>query len=260
MGQPGDVERLFVQCAPGLEGVLEVEAGRSGASARVSGGVEVEGTAGLHAQAALVLRVAERILLRLSESPARHWARGGGGRSGVSPGWGGRARSSGGARAVASHCRSARRGRASRSARAALGPRGAARVGRGPRGQGWCGWCCGWWTGPRRSPPTSAGRCSTDADGARSSPGHRCARRSPPAVLALAGHSPQVPLWDPVCGSGTLVIEAALVARGVAPGLGRSFAAEAWPMARAAPTGPDDGSGSGRGCGPAHRRPSSAAT
>ena len=50
-------------------------------------------------------------------------------------------------------------------------------------------------------------------------------------VLALAGHSPEVPLWDPVCGSGTLVIEAALVARGVAPGLGRSFAAEAWPMA-----------------------------
>jgi putative N6-adenine-specific DNA methylase len=50
-------------------------------------------------------------------------------------------------------------------------------------------------------------------------------------VLALAGYAPDLPLWDPVCGSGTLIIEGALFARGVAPGLGRSFAAEGWPIA-----------------------------
>jgi putative N6-adenine-specific DNA methylase len=37
-------------------------------------------------------------------------------------------------------------------------------------------------------------------------------------VLALSGHAPESPLWDLVCGSGTLVIEAALVGRSVAPG------------------------------------------
>jgi putative N6-adenine-specific DNA methylase len=35
-------------------------------------------------------------------------------------------------------------------------------------------------------------------------------------------------LLDPFCGSGTIAIEAAMIARGIAPGLNRSFAAEAW--------------------------------
>jgi 23S rRNA G2445 N2-methylase RlmL len=51
-------------------------------------------------------------------------------------------------------------------------------------------------------------------------------------VLALAGHVPTLPLWDPMCGSGTLIIEGALAARGMAPGLGRRFAAEDWPLAQ----------------------------
>lgn len=38
-----------------------------------------------------------------------------------------------------------------------------------------------------------------------------------------------VPLIDPCCGSGTVAIEAALVARGIAPGLERAFAVERWP-------------------------------
>jgi putative N6-adenine-specific DNA methylase len=37
------------------------------------------------------------------------------------------------------------------------------------------------------------------------------------------------PLLDPFCGSGTIVIEAALLARRVAPGLERRFAFEGWP-------------------------------
>jgi putative N6-adenine-specific DNA methylase len=36
---------------------------------------------------------------------------------------------------------------------------------------------------------------------------------------------------DPMCGSGTLPIEAALIALDMAPGLGRSFACERWPQA-----------------------------
>jgi putative N6-adenine-specific DNA methylase len=39
----------------------------------------------------------------------------------------------------------------------------------------------------------------------------------------------QTPLIDPCCGSGTVAIEAAMVARGIAPGLERPFAFERWP-------------------------------
>ncbi len=37
------------------------------------------------------------------------------------------------------------------------------------------------------------------------------------------------PLVDPFCGSGTIAIEAAMLGRRLAPGLGRTFAAEDWP-------------------------------
>lgn len=35
-------------------------------------------------------------------------------------------------------------------------------------------------------------------------------------------------VYDPLCGSGTILIEAALLALNIAPGIGRSFAAEKW--------------------------------
>jgi len=53
-------------------------------------------------------------------------------------------------------------------------------------------------------------------------------------VLALARHVADEPLWDPMCGSGTLIIEGALAARRIPPGLGRRFAAEDWPVAKTA--------------------------
>ncbi|MBK7858147.1 MAG: hypothetical protein IPJ65_05885 [Archangiaceae bacterium] len=37
-------------------------------------------------------------------------------------------------------------------------------------------------------------------------------------VLRLAGYTGAEPLWDPMCGSGTLLIEAALMALNIAPG------------------------------------------
>jgi putative N6-adenine-specific DNA methylase len=46
------------------------------------------------------------------------------------------------------------------------------------------------------------------------------------AVLALAAHAPDEPLLDPMCGSGTIVLEAALAAIGRAPGLDRHFSFE----------------------------------
>jgi putative N6-adenine-specific DNA methylase len=45
-------------------------------------------------------------------------------------------------------------------------------------------------------------------------------------LLALAGWTPEMPLLDPFCGSGTIVIEAASIAARRAPGLSRRFAFE----------------------------------
>ena len=49
------------------------------------------------------------------------------------------------------------------------------------------------------------------------------------AALAASGWHGQAPLLDPMCGSGTIPIEAALIARRIAPGLRRRFAFENWP-------------------------------
>ncbi len=45
-------------------------------------------------------------------------------------------------------------------------------------------------------------------------------------ILALAGWHPGTPLLDPMCGSGTLLLEAAQIACRIAPGSGRQFAFE----------------------------------
>ena len=49
------------------------------------------------------------------------------------------------------------------------------------------------------------------------------------ALIAASRWDLASPLVDPLCGSGTIPIEAALMARGEAPGAKRSFAAERWP-------------------------------
>ncbi len=48
-------------------------------------------------------------------------------------------------------------------------------------------------------------------------------------LLRLAKWSPPEPLWDVMCGSGTIVIEAAEVAAGLAPGRAREFAFQKFP-------------------------------
>ena len=49
------------------------------------------------------------------------------------------------------------------------------------------------------------------------------------AILLAAGYDGERPLRDPMCGAGTLAIEAALIAEGRAPNLRRRFGAERWP-------------------------------
>jgi putative N6-adenine-specific DNA methylase len=48
-------------------------------------------------------------------------------------------------------------------------------------------------------------------------------------LLILSGWDRETPLVDPMCGSGTFLIEAACMAADLAPGLRRIFAFEAWP-------------------------------
>ncbi len=48
-------------------------------------------------------------------------------------------------------------------------------------------------------------------------------------ILLMAGWKGQSDLYDPMCGSGTFLIEAAMIAKGIAPGLYRNgFAFERW--------------------------------
>ena len=78
---------------------------------------------------------------------------------------------------------------------------------------------------------------SADASGANlHQRGYRLATAKAPlretlaaAMLLAIGWDGGVPLMDPLCGSGTIPIEAALVARRIAPGLERRFACERWP-------------------------------
>ena len=63
--------------------------------------------------------------------------------------------------------------------------------------------------------------------------GQRVAAREAPlrenlaaGILKLAGWTPGVPLLDPMCGSGTILLEAAHMALDIPPGLGRHFGFE----------------------------------
>jgi len=66
--------------------------------------------------------------------------------------------------------------------------------------------------------------------------GYRREAGTAPLKETLASAMVQLSYWnkgrlflDPFCGSGTIPIEAALIERNIAPGLGRKFASERWP-------------------------------
>jgi 23S rRNA G2445 N2-methylase RlmL len=51
------------------------------------------------------------------------------------------------------------------------------------------------------------------------------------ALVRFSGWDRKRPFWDPMCGSGTIAIEAALLAKNIAPGLLRKrFGFERWPL------------------------------
>ncbi len=230
MSQRTEQEQVFVQCLPGLERVLQVEARRIGAVHPVAGGLELVGPAGIHAEALLVLRVAERVLLRLLSFPARRWTEVEhvlrGARLGEVVG-------TGAAVVLESSIRlsgvPAPRALASSLSRLWQRPVEVARA-EDRAGEK-----------PRLLLRVVDGRGSLSADvggellhrrGWRQETSRAPMRETLAAgVLALAGYVSDEPLRDPVCGSGTLIIEGALMARSVPPGLGRTFAAERWPRA-----------------------------
>ncbi|MEM7798276.1 MAG: class I SAM-dependent RNA methyltransferase [Chloroflexota bacterium] len=66
--------------------------------------------------------------------------------------------------------------------------------------------------------------------------GYRTAAGEAPLKETMAAGLVQLSFWnkdrylvDPFCGAGTILIEAAMLGRNIAPGLNRSFAAESWP-------------------------------
>lgn len=82
-------------------------------------------------------------------------------------------------------------------------------------------------------------RCTISADssgallhmrGYRQAVGKAPLRETLAAAMLLASEwDVSTPLLDPFCGSGTIAIEGALIARRMAPGLQRAFAFEQWP-------------------------------
>ncbi|MBB3109845.1 putative N6-adenine-specific DNA methylase [Paenibacillus phyllosphaerae] len=50
------------------------------------------------------------------------------------------------------------------------------------------------------------------------------------AMVMLSRWRPDRPLVDPFCGSGTIPVEAAMIAWNIAPGLRRTFNSEGWPL------------------------------
>ncbi|WP_251942941.1 class I SAM-dependent RNA methyltransferase [Staphylococcus sp. Marseille-Q5304] len=50
------------------------------------------------------------------------------------------------------------------------------------------------------------------------------------SLIRLANWTGDTPLIDPFCGSGTIAIEASLIAQNIAPGFNRDFVSESWDM------------------------------
>jgi putative N6-adenine-specific DNA methylase len=219
--------RLFAQCAPGLEGVVADELRTLGA-ARIqteTGGAACEGDAALIVRANLELCTATRVLLRLARFPARSldelerraaelpWD------SHLGPRAAFRLRvtchasrvyHSGAAEERLARALTAAGGRAEKSGEAALVLLRLAR------------------DVAELSLDTSG--APLHERGAKLEVGAAPLRETLAAgALRLAGYDGREALADPLCGAGTLVLEAARLATRAAPGLMRAFAAERLP-------------------------------
>ena len=194
-------ETIFVGTTPGLEGVLAEELDELGFPGDpVSGGVELTAPTGTYRTINLWSRIGSRVLLRVAEVPTpdalRKLRLGDYGEAfeidafGVDPGkWGGVLPSTPGA--VKLLLRGTKHG-----CQVSLDTSGDLLHFRGYRQE------------VGRAPMRE-----TLAAG----------------MLRLTKWKPEEPLWDVMCGSGTLIIEAAESALGLAPGRNRKFAFETFP-------------------------------
>jgi putative N6-adenine-specific DNA methylase len=223
------MQRLFVVCPPGLEQVLSRETGAEASA----GGVELEGDLARAARLNLTLRTATRVLVRLGDFRATTFAdlvR--------------KARSlpfdlclrKGDPVALRVTCRKSRlyhSGAVAERLREAIGERLGAAPPEATADE------------EADSPPQlilarfDHDVCTVSADTSGAllhRRGYRLAQSRAPlretlaaAMLLAAGYDGSVALADPLCGSGTIAIEAALIARRRAPGIARAFALERWP-------------------------------
>jgi putative N6-adenine-specific DNA methylase len=259
---PRSPQRWFAVATPGLEEVVTEEVGRlKGVSDVVptTGGTEFRAALGDGAAANLHLRVASRVLLRLGRVEAREFAqlRRGLGRL---P-WEAFVPADLPVRitATTSRCRLYHTGAIAENVVHALQDRLRAPVrlapkegpsdgDADPRASGLAEAGASAEPGADPDPRTAFTRIllrgvgddfqvSLDASGellhrrgGRVETGHAPLRETLAAgILALCEHDPSLPLVDPMCGAGTLVLEAAARARRLAPGLGRAFTCERWP-------------------------------
>jgi putative N6-adenine-specific DNA methylase len=223
-------ELLFAVAPPGLEPALMAEAVALGFKARrVEGGVELEGLAGLHQEANLRLRTASRVLLRLGHFQAPDMGAlvrelSALDLSGV---WN---RKDTPKLSVTAH--------GSRVPASAV-PEAAARAWRLPS-VGKAGALDEEGTeGLTLLVRLDGPECTVSADtsgdplhrrGYRQEIGRAPLRETLAAgILELAGYDGVEPLVDPMCGSGTFLIEGAWRSMRRAPGLERSFAFEQFP-------------------------------
>jgi putative N6-adenine-specific DNA methylase len=223
-------EQVFAVAAPGLEPALEAEAAALGFSPRrVEGGVELEGPAGLHQEANLRLRTASRVLLRLGSFRAPDVAALTRGLAAVdlSPVWDGRATPQ---LAVAAQRSRVPAGAVPAAASKAWGLSSVGRAGNLEEEEG---------EGLTLLVRLEGEGCTVSVDtsgpllyrrGYRQEVGRAPLRETLAAgLLVLAGYDGAAPLVDPMCGSGTFLIEGAWMSMRRAPGLERGFAFERFP-------------------------------
>ena len=197
--------KLFIACTPGLEAALEAEAKERGFSVlAVPGGVEAEGGADAYEVANLWLRCATRVWVRVTDVR-----------------------------------------RPEELAKVSLGAFKAKQIPIAldcpPRWQSMAE--RSWGKSSRHGLEVllreDGERCRISVDssgellhmrGYRQEIGRAPLRETLAAgLLRLGGYTGAQPLWDVMCGSGTVLIEAAWIALGKAPGAMRHFAFESWP-------------------------------
>lgn len=194
-------EALFVATTPGLEAPLAAELSALGfPGTAVPGGVTLEAPAGSYRTLNLWSRLASRVLLRVAEVPSVEALR----RVALAP-WG---------REFEVEASGEASGKWASALRSTKGA-------------------------PLLLLRGERGRCTVSVDtsgellyfrGYRQEVGRAPLRETlASGVLRLAGWRPGEPLWDLMCGSGTLLIEAAEQAAGLAPGRNRAFAFAAFP-------------------------------